>query len=85
MAVLSDGDRQLVRDEWMRDPAFSGETCSITKADIRAAINALDDFLNTNAASINTAIPQPARSALSTAQKARLLNYVIRKRYISGA
>jgi hypothetical protein len=58
---------------------------SITKADLRAAVNALDDFMSTNATAVNTAIPQPARSALSTAQKAYMLMLVIQRRYITGA
>lgn len=82
MAVLSDPDRRDVWAEFMRDNAAP---VGVTKADLRAAVNALDAFLETNAAAINTAIPQPARGALSTAQKAMLLTYVIRKRYVKGA
>jgi len=53
----------------------------VTKADLRAAFNDLDTFLNDNAAAINTAIPQP----LTTEQKARLLMEVVRRRYLTGA
>jgi hypothetical protein len=66
----------------MRSPDGSP---AVTKADLRAAVDALDDFLNTNAAAINTAIPQPARGALTTTQKAKLLMFVIRQRYVKGA
>ena len=82
MAILADGDRAALWAKWMRD---NSATISITKADLRAAVNALDDFMNTNAAAINLAIPQPARSSLTTAQKAMLLNYVVSTRYIKGA
>jgi hypothetical protein len=78
VAVLSDGDRAVVWTQWMR---LNAESCPITKADLRAAVNALDDFLETNASAINTAIPQPARGSLSAAQKARLLGYVATKRW----
>ena len=78
MAVLIDADRIALWAQWMR---LNTEACSITKVDLRAAVNALDDFMETNAAAINTAIPQPARGALSTAQKARLLAYVVNKRW----
>ena len=47
--------------------------------------NALDDFLVTNAAAINSAIPLPARTSLTTAQKARLLRWVVTYRFIKGA
>lgn len=78
MAVLADVDRASLWAQWMR---LNTEACSITKVDLRAAVNALDDFMETNAAAINTAIPQPARGALSAAQKARLLSYVVAKRW----
>ena len=82
MAVLSDPNRVLVWTDWMRENA---ETVSITKADLRAAINAADDWANSNAAAYNTALPQPARGALTAAQKARILSYVIFKRWQLGA
>ena len=78
MAVLIDADRIALWAQWMR---LNTEACSITKADLRAAVNALDDFMDANATAVNTAIPQPARGALSTAQKARLLAYVVTKRW----
>jgi len=57
------------------------EDCGITKVDLRAAVDALDSFLDTNAAAINSAIPQPARGSLTTAQKARLLALVTLRRF----
>lgn len=83
MAVLSDSDRQALWADFMRNfPA--GESCGITKAELRAAVNGLDDYMNTNASAINQAIPQPARGTLTASQKARLLVWVIRKRYDVG-
>jgi len=84
MALLSDPDRAEVNAEYQRDGRM-GACGVVTKADIRAAINALDAFLNTNAAAINTAIPNPARSALTASQKALLLVHVIQKRYFRGS
>lgn len=90
MAVLSDNDRFETLGEVMRkqnvifslaDNGFGG----LTKPDLLVAINALDDFLNTNASAVNQAIPQPARSTLTTSQKAALLTYVIHKRYLRGS
>lgn len=84
MAVLGDADRADCTADFQRDRA-TGQFGLVTKADLRAAVNGLDDYLNTNAAAINSAIPQPARAQLTTPQKALLMVYVITKRYIKGA
>lgn len=84
MAVLSDIDRADLFAEINRDrTAIDG--MSITKAELRAALNAADDWANTNAASYNAALPQPARGQMSATQKAALLMYVIRKRHDVGS
>lgn len=59
-----------------------GDRLGITKPELRAAINALDTWLNDNAAAANAALPQPARGALTVEQKAALLSYVIARRYL---
>lgn len=84
MAVLPDADRKAIWAEFMSELSSERQALGVTKAELRAAFDALDDYLHTNAAAINTAIPQPARGALTSAQKARLLMFVIRKRYLSG-
>lgn len=78
MAVLSDQDRATVWAEYMR--AQEGAH-ALTKADLRAAVDALDAWVDTNAAALNQAIPQPARAALTTKQKAKLFMYVVGQRY----
>jgi hypothetical protein len=85
MTILIDQDRFDVWADIMRLVSADKETVSTTKTDLRAAVNAVDDWVNTNASGLNTAIPQPARSALSSTQKARLLMLVIQKRFIKGA
>ena len=82
MAELNAQQRLDGAAEYMREETA---TCTITKADVRAAFNALDTFFKSNAATINSAIPQPARGNLTVEQKARLLVAVIRKRYFHGA
>ena len=79
MAVLPDADRAALHGAYMREEAT--QHGAVTKADIRAAVDALDDWFDTNASLINLAIPQPARGVLTLAQKARLVRYVIAKRY----
>ena len=84
MAVLPDPDRIQVWAEAMRKWSDDREILGpVLKADIRAAVDALDQFMSDNQATVNNAIPQPARSGLTTKQKALLLMYVIQKRYIA--
>lgn len=86
MAALSAGDRLLCYSDFVREVGGDRETFNgVTKADLKAAVNALDDFMVANATAINTAIPQPARASLTAAQKARMLMWVIRYRYVKGA
>lgn len=70
--------------EMMRDIAFISAS-GVTKADLRAAVDAIDSYLNTNASAINSAIPQPARANLSTPIKALLMMFVVQKRYLQGS
>jgi hypothetical protein len=79
VAVLSDADRADVNAQFQRE-AVNILNLGITKAELRAAVNAADDWAEANASAFNTAIPQPARSAMSLKQKTLLLNYVIFKR-----
>ena len=86
MAVMDSANRQAVADEHMRDLSAAREIIAgCTKADIRAAVDAADTWANDNAAAFNSALPLPARTSLTAAQKARLLNYVVRRRWITGA
>lgn len=86
MAVLTNNARRELWRAYMQEMSAQQQAVGpITKADLRAAVDALDDFLNTNVAVINQAIPQPARSALTVPQKARLLVYVVERRFIEGA
>lgn len=79
MAVLSDPNREATWADYMRDDA--NQPCPVTKADLRAALNAADQWREDNAASFNAALPQPFRGAATAKQKAALLLYVIRKHY----
>jgi hypothetical protein len=81
MAVLIDADRAAVSGDFQRDKSAVREAFgALVKADIRAAINAIDDWLDVNAAALNTAIPQPARAALTTQQKLDLILRVLQRR-----
>ncbi len=81
MAALSDSDRFSVWAQYMSDAGSERQAPPLSKVDLRAAINAIDDWVDTNTTAFNNAIPQPARGALTTKQKANLLLYVVTKRY----
>lgn len=81
MAVMQDADRVAVWAEWMRD---NRESVSVTKTDIRAAINAADQWVSDNQGNFNSALPVASRAALNAAQKARVLMFVIQRRFLRG-
>jgi hypothetical protein len=86
MPNLSDDDRKHVWQEFMEELSRLHElhATPLTKADIRAAVDGIDQWLTDNAASGNQAIPQPARTGLTTGQKARLQSLIVLKRWGSG-
>ncbi len=85
MADLSENARKGVHAEIMQEMSHGNEACGITKAELRAAVDGIDDWVNDNAASLNSAIPQPARGQLTSAQKARITARVMLRRYADGA
>lgn len=79
MALLSDPDRAAECASLQRAADCPG---TITKADLRAAFNAIDDWWDTTGAALaNAALPLPARTAMSTRQKAKLFTALLRRRY----
>lgn len=77
MAVLSSTDRFRLMAAWMRDNV---EACGVSKADLRAAVDATDVWIDGNTSSYNTALPTAARTALSLQQKTLLFCYVAMRR-----
>jgi hypothetical protein len=84
MAVLPDADRVAIWREVMSELSSRNEETPFLKADFRAAVDALDQWLDDNAASANSALPQPFRGAASASQKALLMQFVIQRRYLAG-
>lgn len=77
MAVLPALDRDRIVRWFMRR---NTEPVGITKAQLRAAVDATDDWIDTNAAAFNTALPLAARNALSATQKTILFCWVAMRR-----
>lgn len=53
---------------------------NITKPDLRTAVDAVDAWLDDNAASFNQALPDSFKTTATTQQKYLLLLYVLLKR-----
>lgn len=81
MAVLADTDRATLWARIMSDISAVGESIEISKVDMRIALNAIDQWVDENMVSLNSAIPQPARSNLTANQKLRLLKMVVQRRW----
>ncbi len=83
MAALTAQQRTDAHADWQRTFA-SAETIAVERADVKAAFDAMDDWLDLNETTLNLAIPLPARTNLTAAQKRRLFLWVVRKRYETG-
>jgi hypothetical protein len=81
MALLTDPERGQVTAQLQTDLSRQQETVTLAKSELRAAVNAADQWAEDNATAFNQALPQPARSNLTAKQKARVLSYVLYKRY----
>ena len=82
MAILADNDRQTLWQRFMSDISSRWESSStLTKADIRSAVNDIDQWVDDNSASFNSAISLPSRTELTTKQKAEILMAVVKKRW----
>lgn len=84
MAVLTDADRFAIWAKYMSDSGAVRDPLPLSKVDLRAAVNAIDVWVDTNTSAFNTAIPLPARTSLTTKQKANLLLYVVKRRWEVG-
>ena len=60
------------------------EDCSFDRNELRAAVNAADQWVSDNQADYNTALPLTFRTDASQAQKARLLTFVLARRFLQG-
>lgn len=85
MAVLADNERSLLHADLMSSCSRDRDLVGISKADLRAAIDAADAWAETNKTSFNNALPTAAKNNLTASQKARLLAFVILRRYERGA
>lgn len=82
MLTLTENARLRIWKEYGSEISAARESVgNLTKAQLKAAIDAIDTWVDANAASFNTGIPQPARGTLTAKQKARLLMLVVAARH----
>jgi hypothetical protein len=82
MATLPNADRLRIWRGLMR--WWSGlreATPGMVKADLQAAVNAADAWVDANAAAYNSALPATFRNNATTAQKSLLLVAVVLMRF----
>lgn len=80
MAVLSDTDRKRARTWLLRTLQESATDAGFSKAQLDAALDAADAWVDTNAAAYNSALPLPFRTGASAALKALLITAVAARR-----
>lgn len=76
--ALSAADRQKVADQLMRDN--QAPLGAITKAEIRASVDATDTWIDANSASWIATLPAAAGAGLSANQKTWVFTYVLMMR-----
>lgn len=81
MATLTNAKRKALWAEFMAALSDRHEPLALTKPELRDALDAMDTWMDGNAAAFNAAIPQPARTALTAKQKAELFMLVVRGRF----
>lgn len=76
--ALSAAERQLVANQLMRDN--TGPVGTMTKAELRTAVNATDDWIDANQAAWIATLPAAVQSATTGPQKSMLFSYVLARR-----
>ena len=80
MAVMDATNRLRTWAQTMRDWPRGTGWPNVTAPELRAAVDATDDWIEANQAGFNAALPQPFRGAATTAQKTFLFCYVAMRR-----
>lgn len=81
MAVLSDNDRKDIWSEFMQEESQTRALMALDKPALRAAVDAVDTWIDDNVASFLAAFPIPSATALTNKQKAKLFFAVAKQRW----
>lgn len=77
VAVLPQLDRDLTAAHWMRT---NTEATAFTRADLKAAVDATDTWIDANTAAWNAALPVAFRTAATANEKTLLFMQVVMRR-----
>lgn len=83
MVALNATQRGEIRHDYSEVLSQIFEGLALTKAEVLAAVDATDTWIDDNAGAYNTALPLAARTEMTKSQKARLLTVVAEKRFIT--
>ena len=78
--ALTEAQRFKTWGALMREWQALGQPPTVVKADMRAAVDAIDDWIEANQAAVNAAYPQPFRANMTVQHKTLLFCYVAIKR-----
>ena len=81
MALLTPVERDKVTAALCRALSEERIPAGYIRDDLRAAVDATDQWIEDNQASFNAALPQPFRGVASQQEKALILLYVVWKRF----
>lgn len=81
MALLTNTQRREIWMEYQEEISRLLETINISKSELKAAVDAIDQWIEDNSASFNQAIPLPARTELTARQKIRIFAAILKKRF----
>ena len=84
MAQLDSADRARIWRGLQRYWSNLREVCGVNKADLLAAVDATDVWIDDNAGSFNSALPVAARTSLTATQKTLLFCCVALMRVSPG-
>lgn len=85
MATLSEGARREIWRKLMKQWSKDRTPTSLLAVEVKAAVDAVDQWIDDNAVSYNNALPAAAKAAMSAGEKARLLSMVALARFTGGA
>lgn len=81
MPLLEAVTRRMIRSRAAQDLSTRREVWRLTKPEFQDAVDAIDDWIDSETPAFNAALPAPARANLTAKQKAWLLAGVIEARW----
>ncbi len=78
---MADTERLDVWAKYRRSLSRIAESLGLSKIELRDAVNATDEWVDANASSYNSALPIEARTNMTVMQKAKLLLFIVDRRF----